>query len=223
MEIPHEEARRLIEFNADNALNSEDKNILSMHLKTCVACRAYAEEIRNVESILLPVMKRQWDLRPIPLSIGDLKAKRGIKAPTSNLVAIRTALISFVFVVFAFSVWQFARPTARIPGLSPVIVSSVPTPSLESTNTSISPVGCYLVRYTVQAEDTLASIAEQFSLSKNEIITSNNLKTESIHTGITLMIPTCNFTPTGAAIETLPTTLTPVISSTTSSPEATRY
>jgi LysM repeat protein len=102
-----------------------------------------------------------------------------------------------------------------------VIASSVPTPSVESTNTSASPGGCYQIRYTVQADDTLASIAEQFSVSKDELIASNHLQTASIHPGMALIIPACNFTPTG--VVTRSTTLTPAIHSATSSPEATRY
>jgi LysM repeat protein len=215
MQITHQEARRFIQFHADEALNADEKTVLFSHLKTCFECRAYAAAIKELEDTLLPLMQRQWNLRPIPLSINDLKVKRNPQAPFSSILAIRTAIIAFVFVAFVFSAWQFTRPGQQLLGLPPVIIAPVSTPSPESTNTIVSSEHCDGILYTVQANDTLSGIAAQFSISKDEIISLNGLKTETIHMGMPLMIPVCNFTPTSTLSATTTTTYTPVISSAT--------
>jgi LysM repeat protein len=215
MQITHQEARRLIQFQADQALNATDKTVLFSHLKACLECRAYAAEIKELEDTLLPLLKRQWNLRPIPLSISDLKAKRKTQPSFNNILAIRTAVIAFVFVAFVVSAWQFTRPGQTLLGLPAVIVAPVSTPSLESTNTMVSAENCSSLRYTVQASDTLSGIAAQFSLSKDEIVALNGLGTETIHMGMTLMIPVCKLTPTSTLSPTAPIRYTPVISSAT--------
>lgn len=223
MQITHEEARRLIQFGLDEDLNPREKTVLSTHIEMCVACRAYAEEINEVERILLPMLRRQWNRRPIPLSSSNLKVKRVEKLNTKHILAIRTAIISFVFVALVFASWQSTFPGQQTPGLSPVLVSSVPTPSIESTNTTVNPESCDLIQYRVQANDTLASIAYQYSISEDEIVSINNLKAEAIDSGMTLIIPACHFTPTGTLWPTMTTTFTPGISSATSSPRPNRY
>lgn len=225
MQITHEEARQLIHFNTDEALNPQEKTVLSTHINICFECRVYAEEIQEVERILLPMMKKHWNRRPMPLSISDLRVKRVAKPSSSNMIlAMRTALIGFVFVALVFTAWQFTFSGQQLPGLSPVIVASVPTPSIESTNTTINPKSCDVIQYRVQANDTLASIAYQFSISKDEIVSINRLRTETVNTGMTLKIPACRFTPTGTMWPTITTTtFTPLISSATSSPEPNRY
>jgi LysM repeat protein len=215
MQITHQEARQLIHFQADEALSAQEKTVLFTHLKACFECRAYAAEIKELEEALLPVMKRRWNLHPIPLSIRDLKIKRNIKSSLSNVLAIRRAIIAFVFVMFVFSAWQFTRPGQQLLGLPVVIGAPVSTPSLESTNTTVSSENCHGVPYTVQADDTLSDIAAQFSVSKDELISQNGLGTETIHRGMVLMIPVCNFTPTNTLSPTVTSTLTPVISSAT--------
>jgi hypothetical protein len=212
MQITHEEAHRLIQFNADASLDSREKNILFTHLDHCSECRAYAEEIREVEAILLPVMKQRWNLQPVPLSLGFLNRRRDSKIPANTILAIRSLAISLVFVMFIFGFWQFTLLDRRTAGPSPVGLLPVPTPSIESTSTQISFENCETSNYTVQQNDTLESIADQFSISKEELLAINGLKTEIVNTGTSLMIPVCNFTPTGTVHPaTLTTTFTPVI------------
>lgn len=215
MQIKHQEARRLIQFHADKALNAEEKTVLLTHLAACLECRAYAAEIKELEDTLLPVMQRQWNLRPIPLSISTLKRKRNATVHLRNLLAMRKVVLAFVFVTFGFVAWQFTRPGQQLLGLPEAIVAPVSTPSLESTNTMISSSQCEATLYTVQADDTLSGIAVQFAISKDEIISQNGLKTETIHIGMPLMIPVCKFTPTSTLSPTTTITFTPVISSAT--------
>src|SRR5689334_1433246 len=100
MQITHDEARKLIQFSADQALQPQEKNTLQLHLKDCDECRSFANDIREVEILLIPVMKRQWSLQPSPLPIELLTEKRNIKWRTNILLTTRTALISLVFFAF---------------------------------------------------------------------------------------------------------------------------
>ncbi|RPJ26954.1 MAG: LysM peptidoglycan-binding domain-containing protein [Chloroflexi bacterium] len=220
MQITHEEAHKLIQFNSDEALSAREKIALSAHLKDCIECRAYADDIREVESILLPAMKRQWDLQPIPLSIGAIRAKRNSKLQMNIILATRMTAIGVVFLAFIFSVWQFSVSGGGESKPLSVSVLPVPTPSTQSTSTKITFRNCDLTLYIVQENDTLESLADQFAVSQEEITAINNMKTETVSTAMKLMIPICNFTPTGTVNPTvLATTYTPPISLTTSTPD----
>jgi LysM domain-containing protein len=212
MQITHEEARRLIQFNADESLNSVEKTSLYTHLDHCLECHAYAEEIRNVERTLIPLMKRQWSLQPGPLLINSLLMRRNGIVPARSVLTIRKIAISLVFALFVFGLWQFTLLDGR--GGSPLSggMPPVPTPSIASTSTRMILENCDMMIYTIQQNDTLASIADRFSISKEEIISLNGLKTETANTGMELTIPICNFTPTSTIdpAAALTTTFTPV-------------
>jgi LysM repeat protein len=220
MQITHEEARKLIQFNADNALKSQEKVNLSAHIEECIECRTYVDEIKEVESILLPVMTRQWNIQPIPLSIGTIYAKRNATIRTSMILATRTAAIGVVLLAFMFSVWQFSVSDGGGSSRLPVSVPPVPTPSTQSTSTRITFKSCDGMLYTVQEKDTLESIAHQFTTSAEELMTANNMKTKIVNTDMKLIVPICNFTPTGTIHPaTLTTTYTPSMNPTTFTPD----
>lgn len=220
MQITHEEARTLIQFNADNALNSQEKVDLSAHIEECMECRAYADEIKEVENILLPVMTRQWNIQPIPLSIGTIYAKRNATIRTSMILATRMLAIGAVLLAFIFSVWQFTVSGAGEASPVPMSVPPVPTPSTQSTSTKITFQNCAAVLYTVQENDTLESIAYQFTTSREDLMAANHLNTEMVSIGMELIVPDCHFTPTGTIHPaTLTTTYTPSISPTTFTPD----
>jgi LysM repeat protein len=220
MQITHEEACTLIQFNADNALNPQEKVDLSAHIKECMECRTYADEIKEVENILLPVMTRLWNIQPIPLSIGTIYARRNATIRMSMILATRKLAIGAILLAFIFSVWQFTVSGTGESSPVPMGVPPVPTPSTQSTSTKITFHNCTGVLYTVQENDTLESIAYQFTTSKQELMAANNLQTESINTGMELIVPVCHFTPTGTIHPaTLTTTYTPSISPTTFTPD----
>jgi hypothetical protein len=220
MQITHEEARRLIQFNADEVLNMQERITLSTHLKDCIECRAYADEIKEVESILLPVMQRQWNLQPLPLSIDAIRAKRSSRTPTSIILTTRTAAIGVVFLAFIFSVWQFALSSGPKLNPAPIGVPPIPTPSTQSTSTKVTFQACEDRLYTVQEIDTLDSIAYKFSTSKEEIMAANSMKSEAVRATTELVIPICNFTPTGTINPAIvATTYTPSKRATTTTPD----
>ena len=219
MQITHAEARKLIQFDIDEALNSQEKTTLYTHLKDCIECRAYAEDIREVEGILPPLMKRHWNLQPAPLSIHAITTKRDSKLQASIILATRTAMIGIVFIAFILSVWQFTLSGSQTPSQLPASVLPVPTPATQSTSTRIMPQNCEQVLYAVQENDTLERIAYLFSISKEEIMSINNMKAETVNTAMELVIPICSFTPTGTVNPTsLTTTYTPSTSPIPSTP-----
>jgi len=219
MQITHGEARKFIQFNTDKALDSQGKAALSAHLKDCIECRAYAQDIEVVEGLLQSVMKRQWNLQPAPLSIKGFVAKKDSKRQRSAILATRTAMAGIVFVALVFTAWQFALSGGPTSSQLPAGVLPVPTPSTQSTSTKIMLQNCEVTLYRVQEDDTLASIAYQFSISKEDIMSINNMKTETVNPSMNLRIPICDSTPTGTVDPaTLTITYTPVIGPTISTP-----
>lgn len=219
MQITHEEARRLIHFLVDGALKPQEKLVLSTHIEACFECRAYADEIKEVESILLPVMKSQWNLPPPPLSVSTLQAKKETKIPATAILAIRTAALSLAFVAFVFAAWQFTSAGQQVPVPLTVGVPPLPTPLIQTTSTENRFENCKIMIYEVQENDSLTSIADRFFISTEEIMAINNMKAESTHTLMKLRIPICGLTPTVTVDPTSITTTTPVFGLTTSPPD----
>jgi LysM repeat protein len=84
--------------------------------------------------------------------------------------------------------------------------------------------GCEMALYIAQANDTLPGIADQFSVSIEEIMEINQLKTEILQPFMKLLIPVCSITPAGTAYPaTFTTTYTPVITKPTTSTQSARY
>jgi LysM repeat protein len=221
MSITHEEAHWLIQLNMENLLNSQESAALSAHLRDCSECEAYASEIKEVTTLLLPMMKRQWSAQPVPLSIASLTGRRE-KKRTSAFLTIRKAAMALIFVAFFFSAWQFVLSG---PALSPQPALQVPPPptpsrqSAQSTGTKVTLQSCEMIIYPVQKSDTLASLARQFSVSEDTIRELNHLPTNEVRPSMELVIPICNFTPTGTFHPaTFTTTYTPLLNASTSTP-----
>jgi hypothetical protein len=203
----------------DKALGPQEKAMLQIHLTDCPDCRAFADEIKALENLLLPVMIKHWALQPVPLSVEAITSKRKSQRQASIILATRTVMIGLVFAAFVFSVWQFTHPGTQVSNPMPVSVLPIPTPSGQSTSTKISFQNCDETIYQVQDNDTLESIASQFSVAKDKIMAINNLSTESIKAKMELLIPICTSTPTGTIHpSTLTTTFTPLMSPTISTP-----
>lgn len=218
MQITHEHARKLIQFRLDGGLRSAEHETLSAHLQDCSECQAYAAEINEVETVLRPMLKRKWSAQPIPLSITSLRGNSQ-KTQAHNLLTMRTAAISLVFFAFFFTVWQFMLPSPSAPSVMPLAVPSVPTPSAQSTSTEFTAEACDMIPYTVQANDTLSSVADRFFVSEELLMEFNQLHTGAVHPSMELVIPICTFTPTGTIHPaTFTTTYTPMFLPTTSTP-----
>lgn len=222
MQITHEQARKLIQFSLDGVLQSAEKLTLSAHLQDCRDCRNYAQELKEIERIILPLMKKHWNARATPLSIPMLVQNKSSALDTRKLLAIRSAVIGLVVVALFFSAWQFVSSSPSSSSPIPLVVQLVPTPSVlttQSTNAKNTAENCEAMAYSVQQNDTLASIANRFLVPEDEIVQLNHLKTHALSSGMELVIPVCNFTPTGTIHPaTFTITHTPIIQLTTSTP-----
>jgi LysM repeat protein len=219
MQITHPEARKLIQFGMDRMLKPQEKNTLQIHLEDCVECRTFAEEIREVSNLLQPVMRKHWNIQPIPFSIETITSKRKSQLQPKMILVTRMAIISIVCAAFVFSAWQFILSGKQTSDQLPVGVLPVPTPSSQSTSTKTSVQNCEGIKYQVQESDTLESIAAQFSIAKYKLMAINNLSAETVPIKMELLIPICNSTPTGTVHpSTLTITFTPLIRPTTSTP-----
>ncbi|MDL1911626.1 LysM peptidoglycan-binding domain-containing protein [Chloroflexi bacterium CFX6] len=193
MSITHEEAHRMIQFDADKALDARGHKALDAHLDDCAECRVYAGEIREMEGILQHVMTQQWSYHPLPLSMDMVKG--GMTKHSSRVIlATRLVMIAAIFVLSVFSLWQVTR--SNDPSSPSLAALPVPTPSVQFTHTSTSVVDCEETRYTVREGETLESIAGRFSVSKEAILSANSMDIEVVHAGMEIVIPVCGPTPT---------------------------
>ena len=216
MQITHEKARQLIQFALDGGLDIPQKRLLDSHLATCRDCQRYADSMQNMESVLRPLLQRQWNPQPLPLSTSVLTSRAHSKTSDAMVMATRIAAIGVMFAIFMFSAWQltYSKPRSSSP-----IAASVPPIPMPSTSTELAATTetqtCETTIYVVRDNDTLESVADHFAMSKEELLTANHMKTHAMQVGMTLMIPDCNYTPT-ANIST--TTYTPILSTITSTP-----
>ena len=207
MQITHDEARWLIEYDADRALNSEKQKALAAHLQECQSCRLHAVEMNDLENILRDVMQKHWNHPPLPLSMDYIKPHT---KNVNSLFAWRVSLVSVVMVTFLLLIWGFKITAFSSSDQLPLGSLPVPTPSVQLTTASAISTRCDSVIYEVQEFDTLDYIADQFSVSKEEIMAFNNMRSDQINETMELFIPQCNSTPTGMP-DTPTTTLTPII------------
>lgn len=216
MQITHEEARQWIHLNSDGSLNSYQKQLLDSHLSMCMECRHYAQSIRRIEFGLRPLLQKQWNQQPIPLSIGMLVSRGQLRTTDSMVFATRIAVMGVMFIAFLFSALQFSLAEPR--GASPVL-SNVPSMPIPSTSTQwiSTQSGCGTISYVVGKNDTLASIASQYSVDVDELIQINALTSNTMITGQQIVVPACTSTPT-STLDPLSTTLTPVLSRITATP-----
>jgi hypothetical protein len=197
MQITHEEAHRLIQFKTDSGLTTSNEEKLSAHLKGCKECQRYLETLKETETALRQTMHKQWNIRPLPLHVDVIYAKAHEGIGANILLTTRTALIGFAFVMFAFITWQSmstSNNTAQAPlSTMPIMI---PTPATQHTSTNTQESDCTEIQYVIQKGDTLESIASQFSVSRETIITANHLTNEAIDPAGELVIPICGSKPT---------------------------
>ena len=217
MQITHEEARRLIHFDADQALKMDQKRILRFHLKDCLECQEYANSMADMTSLLASTMEKKWGRPQVPLPTAVLLPKRNSRITESILMATRIAAVGVMAIAFLFSVRQVTGPIEGGPGTLPVSAPPIPTPSIQSTSTEALLQHCGQILYIVQHKDTIESIADQFSVSSEDIMAANGLDDDALRVGSELLIESCTVQPTGTFHAT-GTLFTPFTSPTTSTP-----
>jgi hypothetical protein len=216
MQISHENARKLIQFDADQALKDFEKRLLADHLAVCLECSEYARRVQELELTLTSVMQKRWNKQTLPLSPQVFNAKEKPKFIQSFLFATRIIAMGVICIAFLFNIWQFTQSGGRGSPVPAASIPPVPTPSIFSTTTDATDEQCSRIMYAVQENDTLQSIASQFSISTEAIITANHLTGNSVHASMILSIPLCGETPGTPRTATI--TFTPLLDPTTSTP-----
>lgn len=217
MQSTHEEARRLIQFKADGRLDPVSEEVLRTHLAACADCRTYLESVKETESVLRQTLRKQWSAHPLPLSM-DAVLEKSHSRRGGIFLTTRTALIGIASMLFAFFAWQSLTAVITPPQNLPATIPFIPTPSVQYQFTVTGTVqeDCGEIRYIAQEGDTLGSIARQFSVSTEAIISANGLTDASISPNQELVIPVCELPSTGTVqpptftitpiFETVPTT-----------------
>lgn len=198
MQITHQEARRWIQIDSDGGLRASEKAVLEAHLILCADCRKYAHSMKRMEIVLRPLLKRQWNQQPTPLSITLLQSRSQTRGSDSMILATRIAAISVMFLAFLFSAWQLSASSSNVS--APALASGPAFPPVAFTSTqriTATTGSCTETIYVVQENDTLAHIAFRFAADEAEIARRNGLRSETVSTGMTLIIPVCDSTPTG--------------------------
>jgi len=218
MQITHAEARRLFHLDLDGGLSAAHRQMLASHLAVCLECQGYADSMQTMETMLRPLLQRQWNRQPAPLSIRTISSSSKPKIPDSKILATRIAAAGVMFVVLMFSAWQltFSRLSEPRPVLASVPPLPIPSTSTQLIGTVTQTQKCEEQRYVVEEHDTVTSIADKFSIAKIQLLTANRLKSEDLFLGMKLIIPLCNFTPT---VNALTITYTPVSSPIPSTPD----
>ena len=211
MQITHEEARHLIQFRADQALNTDKKEMLNAHLKDCVECADYANEIQETEAALRTTLRKHWNVNPLRLQVQDIKVKNIPSRRLLGYLTTRSSVVGATLLFFVFIFWQFTSTNNGSPSLMTVGVPAIPTPSLLLTSTQNNYDNCQLIHYMIHQDDTLKSIAQQFSASEGAIINLNDLQAGVVALPTMLIIPVCELTPTGTTYPPTSTTNTPVL------------
>jgi len=216
MPITHEEAHRLIQFNADQALKEVEKNLLEDHLTACLECRDYARRMQDLELTLTSVMQRRWNNQSRPRPIQATGPKKHSKLLQNTLFATRIAAMGVICIAFLFNILHFTQSAGQSPNPISASVPPVPTPSVLSTTTNVTGQQCKQISYTVQDNDTLESIAGRFSVPMEVIVAANHLQANLLYPSMNLSIPICDQTPGTPRTATI--TFTPLLDSTTSTP-----
>lgn len=212
--LSHLQAQMFIQASADESLAPNEKSALDAHLLECAECRSFAQEFARVESALRQTMQNRWNLSARPLPIGVILGWQN-RAPILRALSMAAAplLVVILALVFLLTNGSFSNGNELT---ATVIATNIPTPSAQLMRTNTSVNECETVHYIVQKGDTLEDIAAKYSISKEEIVSFNNLERETLTPSIDLAIPLCQRQTTSTPSTTM--TFTPSISAVSSTP-----
>lgn len=196
--ISHIQARALLDLAADLSLPPDERDSLDGHLSACDECRRYAGELAEVEGVLRHSLASNLKVQKAQVSVGEILrqvrpygavqtalrfASRFAAAPILTLVLLAVALTLGLPQLTGGVSTQTLTATALL----------APTPSAQTTSTRLTQTGCESLRYRVQEGDTLDSIAQAFSISREVLAVHNGLNTAELPAE--LFIPLCRATP----------------------------
>ncbi|PKN94232.1 MAG: hypothetical protein CVU44_07475 [Chloroflexi bacterium HGW-Chloroflexi-6] len=150
----------------------------------------------DLEDRLRRITHQKWDNYKPAVSVSAIKRRSVTPFALSNPnhLMTRMALVSLFFCAFALFFYSPFDPP-RLDGLQnmaapiPDISRPTATPTLPSTATQKA--GCNEILYTTQVGDTLESIAAKFSVAPDTIMADNQINTENMPAGLSLVISIC--------------------------------
>jgi LysM repeat protein len=220
-EITHQKTRILLQAAADGPLTADEQSILDAHLASCGECSAYAKNLTNLEVDLRKVFHAQWDAQRPHLNLQAITHPSPAKLIWNNFfsqtnamgkVTIVVALVlGYIVIANLFGIKlpissNETPTTVPTPSEHALALSIFPTPSAQYTLTGSTRRVCETITYVVKENDTLAYIALQHGTTKETLMEYNNLSSNMVFTGMELVIPQCDGTPSQAAT----TTITPL-------------
>lgn len=229
-EITHNQARTLLQAAADRPLGLAERSALDAHLAACNECGNYAGQLARLESDLRETLQAKWDGYRPSLNLQAIKNPAQAKPVWKNVfsqtnalgkVTLLTALLLGYLLVAnlvgaGMPVSERSTPTALpTPNQSSSVFADSPTPSTQSATLQLTSLSCETILYIVQVDDTLDSIAVRYGITKEDILEYNkdqtSLFSNTVFTGMELIIPLCRSTPSfTASIPANTLTITPI-------------
>ena len=217
-EITHQEAHVLLQAATDQVIEPDENNALNEHLAQCRACTVYAKNLADLETNLRRTMHANWDNQQPKLEMQAILNPHPVKLLWNSFVSqthmmekvgvVIVLLLGYVFIAnlvgIQSPITKDKTPTPLpTPTGQPVVFSNSPTPSVNSSLTKAVSSACETtIMYLVQENDTLDSIAYHHGTTKEVILGYNNLSSSTVFTGMELIIPLCDSTP--SQIATIP-------------------
>src|SRR5512146_2112328 len=102
IEISHRQARRMLHTHLDRQLPDEQWTTLQAHLETCPECRAYGEQLGELEKSLKRVLRAGWQLVPGPETgtAGRVLAYLQARARNRRRVLAGAAAVALLAMIF---------------------------------------------------------------------------------------------------------------------------
>ena len=202
----------LLQSAADRRITSDETSALNAHLEKCRECRNYANSLTNLEAGLRNALHAQWDYQQPKLDLQAIMNPTPEKLVWINFPSLTQSIgkVTIVAVVLLGYIMLANHFGIQIHNLNNETPTNLPTPNELVLSSNVSPTpsapaqltmakmtmqDCDVIPYTVQATDSLESIAAKHGTSKELIMEYNNLTTEVVSPNIELFIPLCRNTP----------------------------
>jgi LysM repeat protein len=215
-EITHQKARILLQSAADRQIAPDEESALDAHLGKCDKCRNYANSLIDLEAGLRNALHAQWDGQQPKLDLQAIVDPSPAKLICVNILGLSQSMGKVTIVaVLLLGYFMLANHFGiRVHSSNEETPSNLPTPNESVLFSNISPTpsaptqlamtklttqDCDVSTYTVQATDSLESIAIEHGTSKELIMEYNNLRSDVVSPNMKLFIPLCGSTPSRTA------------------------
>jgi hypothetical protein len=219
-DLPHQQARALIQSAADQIIDSDQKTALDAHLSICKECSDYAKSIKNLEANLRNTLRARWEPQRPALDlyqIANPSPGRIIWSSITNfsqsmgrITVIAALFLGCLLIANHFGIQMpiahtSSPTTIPTPSDDGLLISNSPTPSITTRTTLNNQTAqvCFDDIYYVQKPEDIGSIALSLGISAEMILEHNQITTEIINPGTKLFIPHCTRTPSWTASDSL--------------------